>query len=100
MPGGAVATALSRASDAKRADLTVGRVIFGCEEQMQRWNIRCTDTALVFPTAESSSLSARSDSAGKAAPMELQLTFDAWTSAAGWAARRTEVDEMKFARIV
>ena len=100
LPSGAVATALARAHDVKRAEHAVGRISFTCDEQMKRWTIRCTDIALLFPNAESATLSAQTERAGKAAQIQLELTFDAWSDAAGWAARRTDVDEMKFAKIV
>ncbi|MFN2615310.1 MAG: hypothetical protein ABR552_10915 [Actinomycetota bacterium] len=100
LPGGAVATALARGNDVKRSEMSVGRTSFTCDEPMKRWKIKCNDVALVFPTAESASLSARTERAGKAAQLNLDLSFEAWTEPAGWAARRTDVDDMKFARIV
>lgn len=92
LPGGVVATSLARDANTKRSDLRVGRLAFECAQQMKRWTIRCADTALVMPGA--------GERRGVAAPIEIDLAFDAWTPAAGWGARRTEVNDLRFASIV
>jgi len=87
LPGGEIARSLSRAQDAKRAELTVGRLTIAIEEPLARWRITCRDVALVLPEGEQR---------GVAAQIDLALEFIADATPEGSAARRTEVNEQKF----
>lgn len=96
-PDGTFARAIGRAQNAKRAELSVGRLSFVVERPMQRWGLKAKDVALVFPTGAAPSDGAR---AGSATQISIDLAFEAYAPAAGRAWRRAVVNDQKFLQVV
>jgi hypothetical protein len=91
LPGGEIARSLSRAQNAKRAELTVGRLAISIAEPLKRWSVACRDVALVLPGGEQR---------GIATQIDVAIEFEATSEPVGEADRRTEVDEQKFLSVV
>jgi hypothetical protein len=100
MPGGALATVFAKAATGPGDGLSVDRILLDPEEPLTRWRIRCKDIALVFPNAGAHGLPRAGERHGSAAPIDLDLTFDAWMPPAGAVERKTEVNEAKFVNVV
>jgi hypothetical protein len=98
LPEGALATVFSKAATGPGSGTSVDRIHLDAEEPLSRWRLRCKDVALVFPNAGARGLPRAGERHGSAAPIDLDLSFDAWMPPAGTVERRTEVDELNFAR--
>jgi hypothetical protein len=97
---GRFATAVARAHDASRKELTVGRLAFEIVESLAKVRMTCRDTALVFPTAQSAALSRAGERPASAAQLDLDLRFERLGEPAGWRARRAEVNDQRFMTVV
>lgn len=92
VPGGPIATVLAR-EDTPGGGSSVGRIRLDRIEPLARWRLRCKDTALIFGKGSGSR-------AGAAAPIDMDLGFEAWTPATGSVARRKAVDDLGFVQVV
>jgi hypothetical protein len=100
VPGGAVATMLTKDKDRDPRAHSVARLILEVDEPLQRWSLRCKDFALVFPGAGVTGLPKVGERHGAGAQVELDLEFGAWAGARGSVERNTDADEMGFVRTV
>lgn len=100
VPGGAIATALSKDKQHEARSHSVGRLTLECTQMLARWSIRCKDTALVFPGAGVAGLPKVGERHGAGGQIELDLDFESWSPAQGTVERTKDVDDMGFVRVV
>lgn len=98
IPGGALATALSRGDLAEHAGAAVGRLAFDRLEALGRWRIRCSDTALVLATTPAG-LPPPGERRGSASQLQIELDFDPWMLPSGAVSRDVGVNDLRFVRV-
>jgi len=100
VPGGAIATVLTKEKERDARSHSVARLTLEVTEPLARWNIRCKDIAMVFPGASVTGLPKSGERHGAGGQIELDLDFEAWCGAQGSVERVTTADEMGFVRTV
>jgi hypothetical protein len=89
LPGGAAAVVVARGDRGPEGGVAAGGILCEPEQPLERWRLRCKDTALIFSEPAAAKGAERS---GGVKPVDLDIDVEATMPAVGEAARELHVD--------